>query len=99
MKTILATKMSYGNGETISYEYDKYGRKTKTSGSDGRSFTYSYSGDGQLAGLRDSLANRVYGYTYDTLGRMIGSSMKLGETVALQTQHKYDESNRLSKQS
>lgn len=40
----------------------------------------------------------VYRYTYDTLGRLIGSTMKSGSTVALQTQHKYDDSNRLSKQ-
>ena len=48
--------------------------------------------------MKDVSGSLLYRYTYDTLGRLIGSSLKSGSTVALQTQHQYDEANLLSKQ-
>ena len=94
----LLTGMTYGNGATVSYSYDDYGRKTQTTTSSGDSYTYAYTGDGQLYEMKDVAGNLLYRYTYDTLGRLVGSSMKSGSTIALQTQHKYDDANRLSKQ-
>ena len=94
----LLTGMTYGNGATVSYSYDDYGRKTQTTTSSGDSYTYAYAGDGQLYEMKDVSGNLLYRYTYDTLGRLIGSSMKSGSNVTLQTQHQYDDANRLSKQ-
>ena len=94
----MLTQMTYGNGATVSYAYDDYGRKTQTTTSSGDSYVYTYTGDGQLNEMKDVSGNLLYRYTYDTLGRLIGSSMKSGNTVALQTQHLYDDANRLSKQ-
>ena len=94
----LLTQMEYGNGDTVSYTYDNYGRKTQTQTSDGDSYTYAYSGDGQLWQMTDVSGNLIYRYTYDTLGRLIGSSLKSGSSLALQTMHEYDDNNRLARQ-
>jgi RHS repeat-associated protein len=94
----LLTGMSYGNGATVSYTYDNYGRKTQTTSSDGDSYRYRYTGDGQLWQMKDNAGNLLYQYTYDTLGRLIGSSMHSGSTLTLRTQHQYDNANRLARQ-
>ena len=98
-KNGLLTKLTYGNGNAESYSYDNYGRKIQTTKDTGRKFSYSYAGDGQLEQLSDPWGALLYRYNYDTLGRLIGSSMKLSGAIALQTQHQYDDSNRLKKQS
>ena len=90
--------MTYGNGATVNYTYDDLGRKTQTATSSGDTYTYKYTGDGQLYQMQDSTGGLLYRYNYDTIGRLIGSSMKAGSTVTLQTQHQYDEANRLSRQ-
>ncbi|MBR4657274.1 MAG: RHS repeat-associated core domain-containing protein, partial [Oscillospiraceae bacterium] len=94
----LLTQMTYGNGATVSYTYDNYGRKIQTDTSSHDQYKYAYTGDGQLYEMKDVSGSLLYRYTYDTLGRLIGSSLKSGSTVALQTQHQYDEANLLSKQ-
>ena len=94
----LLTGMTYGNGATVNYTYDDLGRKTQTATSSGDTYTYNYTGDGQLYQMQDSTGGLLYRYNYDTIGRLIGSSMKAGSTVTLQTQHQYDEANRLSRQ-
>ena len=94
----LLTGMTYGNGATVSYTYDNYGRKIQTDTSSFDQYKYTYTGDGQLYEMKDVSGSLLYRYTYDTLGRLIGSSLKSGSTVTLQTQHQYDEANRLSKQ-
>ena len=97
-KNGLLTGMTYGNGAAVSCSYDDYGRKIQTTASSGDSYIYAYTGDGQLYEMKDVSGSLLYRYTYDTLGRLIGSSMKSGSTVTLQTQHQYDNANRLSKQ-
>ena len=94
----LLTGMAYGNGDSVSYTYDNYGRKTQTTSSDGDSYRYRYTGDGQLWQMKDNAGNLLYQYTYDTLGRLIGSSMHSGSTLTLRTQHQYDNANRLARQ-
>ena len=94
----LLTQMAYGNGATVGYTYDKFGRTIQTDTSSGDHYTYAYTGDGKLCQMRDVYGNLLYCYNYDTLGRLIGSSMKSGSTVTLQTQHQYDDANRLCKQ-
>ena len=101
----LLNRMTYGNGAYVGYAYDTLGRKTHTTTSSGDSYTYNYTGDGQLYQMTDNAGTSatsddlIYGYNYDTLGRLIGSTMSTGSTVNLQTTHKYDENNRLTNQS
>ena len=94
----LLTGMTYGNGATVSYTYDNFGRKIQTDTSSLDQYKYTYTGDGQLYEMKDVSGNLLYRYNYDTLGRLIGSSLKSGNVVTLQTQHQYDEANRLEKQ-
>lgn len=90
--------MTYGNGATVRYTYDDYGRKIQTDTSSHDQYKYAYSGDGQLYEMKDVSGSLLYRYAYDTLGRMIGSSLKSGSAVTLQTYHQYDDTNRLRKQ-
>ena len=48
--------------------------------------------------MQDTAGSLIYRYTYDTIGRLINSSMKANGTVKLQTQHQYDNQNRLASQ-
>ena len=94
----LLTGMSYGNGATVSYTYDKLGRKTQTTTSSGDSYRYTYTGDGQLFQMKDIAGGLLYDYSYDTLGRLISSSMLSSGTPLLRTQLQYDNANRLYRQ-
>ena len=95
----LLKKLEYGNGHAVSYTYDNYGRTVQTVASSGDRYTYTYTGDGQLYEVKDEVGERRYRYHYDTLHRLIGSTMKTGDTVALQTNHRYDQNNRMVRQS
>lgn len=97
-KNGMLTSMTYGNGATVSYTYDDYGRKTQTTTSSGDSYSYTFTGDGQLYEMKDTAGSLLYRYTYDTLGRMIGSTMKFGSEAVLLTKHQYDNADRLSMQ-
>ncbi len=61
--------------------------------------TYTYTGDGQLYSIRDSKTGYTYQYTYDTLGRLISSSVKDSGGDILTTQQTYDANNQLTGQS
>ena len=94
----LLTESKLGNGAYVRYTYDKFGRIIQSNTSSNDSYSYTYTGDGQLYELNDVAGGLRYRYSYDTLGRLIGSTMKSGNTVSLQTQHQYDDCSRLSKQ-
>ena len=92
------TRMTYGNGDYVDYTYDILGRKTETETSDGDSYEYRYTGDGQLYEITDTDGGLLYRYIYDSIGRLIGSSMNTDEAVILQTWNKYDDNNRVTNQ-
>lgn len=95
----LLTQSKYGNGATVSYTYDNYGRTIQTDTSSGDRYTYTYTGDSQLYAMKDVSGKLLYQYNYDTLGRLIGSTMKSNGVLSLQTSHRYDENNRMVNQS
>ena len=94
----LLQSMSYGNGDSVSYSYDEYGRQIGQSYSEGLSYAYRYGTEGNLISQSSSLGER-YTYDYDTLGRLIRSREYSGQELVQRTEHIYDEANRLMRQS
>ncbi len=94
-------KQTYGNGDEVTFQYDNLNRVTETSYSSGRTLTYAYTGDGQVATITDSAGGQstVYAYTYDTLGRAIHCQTSRGIETQLQVHWEYDDCNRVSAQS
>ncbi len=97
-------QMTYGNGETVSYTYDLFDRKTAETYNDGViTYHYEYDAEGSLAGQYATDANGAtteqYSYEYDSLGRLIHSKELDGSGIMVQrTEHLYDTSNRLRQQ-
>lgn len=97
-------QMTYGNGETVSYTYDLFDRKTAETYNDGAiTYHYEYDAEGSLAGQYATDAagatTEQYSYEYDSLGRLIHSKELDGSGSMVQrTEHLYDTSNRLTAQ-
>ena len=94
-KNGLLSRMTYGNGDYINYAYDRLGRtaeKEIVSGSSTRKINYVYNGDGQLHSVKDG--STAYGYTYDSLGRLVGTTRKDGTTLTQQSWRQFDDNNR-----
>ncbi len=101
-------RTTYGNGSSVAYRYDRFGRVTTAShyaagGGLTQSVAYFYDGNGNVSrSLQLDAYGRVkglYAYEYDSLGRMIRSRLEDGEKALLRTEHQYDTENRLTKQS
>ncbi len=92
----LLTKLTYGNGNTIGYAYDNLERVTNVyyNNSSSAALTYTYKGEGTLGQLTDSINNRTYSYTYDSLGRLTGLTEKYGSNNAQTYSATYDTANR-----
>ena len=90
-------KLTYGNGDYVSYLYDEYSRVTKETYEDGKYVAYRYDNDGFLASVQDSETGRITSYSYDLSGRLAKYREKdssLDHSVA----YRYDQKNNLSKQ-
>lgn len=89
-------KLTYGNGNTVGYAYDNLERVTNVyyNGSSSAALTYTYKGEGTLGQLTDSVNNRTYAYTYDSLGRLISLTEKYGSNNAQTYTAAYDTANR-----
>lgn len=90
-------KMTFGNDQTVQYYYDKFDRTTKEQYNN-VTYEYAYDASGQLA-KQTSTAGEEYNYEYDSLGRLIRSNEYNSGTFEQRTEHIYDASNRLTKQS
>lgn len=90
-------KMTFGNDQTVQYYYDKFDRTTKEQYNN-VTYEYAYDASGQLA-KQTSTAGEEYNYEYDSLGRLIRSSEYNDGEFEQRTEHIYDASNRLTKQS
>ena len=83
----------------VSYTYDELDRVEEVSyynNSTGESMRYGYlySSDGSLSGItKDGVP--AYAYEYDSLGRLIHSSMLEDGRIVLYTDHSYDTSDRI----
>ena len=72
------SKMTYGNGQTVNYEYDIFDRTTKETYNNGVAYNYAYDASGALAKQYSTNSSDTvleeYRYEYDSLGRLIRSS-------------------------
>ena len=89
--------MTFGNDQTVQYSYDKFNRTTKEQYNN-VTYEYAYDASGQLA-KQTSTAGEEYNYEYDSLGRLIRSSEYNDGEFEQRTEHIYDASDRLTKQS
>ena len=81
----------------MQYSYDKFDRTTKEQYNN-VTYEYAYDASGQLA-KQTSTAGEEYNYEYDSLGRLIRSNEYNDGEFEQRTEHIYDASNRLTKQS
>lgn len=81
----------------MQYSYDKFDRTTKEQYNN-VTYEYAYDASGQLA-KQTSTAGEEYNYEYDSLGRLIRSNEYNDGEFEQRTEHIYDTSNRLTKQS
>ena len=81
----------------MQYSYDKFDRTTKEQYNN-VTYEYAYDASGQLA-QQSSTAGEEYNYEYDSLGRLIRSNEYNDGEFEQRTEHIYDASNRLTKQS
>ena len=94
------TNQRYGNGDCVSYTYDHLNRVKNESWSGGKDVEYFYSSEGYLSKKVDNDTGEELNYTYDSLNRLISSSqLDIDGNTVQRTEHHYDDSNRLSKQS
>ena len=89
-------KLTYGNSDSVEYEYDDQGRVTLETFEDGSTVSYEYDNTGALATMTDSKTGRKTTYYYDLTDRLMkyvesGTGYGHGVTYA------YDEHNNLSK--
>ncbi len=98
------SKLVYGNGDFISYEYDSLDRLIKTVYNDsGEYVEYTYNGEGALSKLAHHQSNGTviasYEFERDNLGRLIRSRQVAGNNATVQrTEHIYDAIGRISQQ-
>ena len=97
----LLQKQTYGNGDSVSFDYDDLGRTKTATYSDGLVLTYVYNGEGNLHSLTETKGGNsvTYLYNYDSIGRLINSEKRDGTTSQLHTHQVYNAYNQLKKQS
>ncbi len=91
------TKMDYGNGDYVEYDYDKLGRLIAVSYNGVKTYEYIYNNNGDLYCTKD-LANGIsYISEYDTLGRLIRMRETDAEGDILSVENTFDQYGRASK--
>ncbi len=94
------SKMTYGNGDWVSYSYDKYDRPLTSVYDSGYSVKTFYNAKGQVSRsqYRQSTTRplEITTYSYDLLGRMVSSQQSGGYTH--RSTYKYDNMDNLIQQ-
>ena len=64
-------KVTYGNGQTVNYNYDKYGNVKELFYNGKLTFSFLSDKTGSVMRHKDFVNNRQYDYDYDTTGRLV----------------------------
>ena len=95
----LLTGVRYGSGSTASYTYDALDRLSQTVYNDvNGSYSYSYTRQGRLCSVEDTVGNFKTVYSYDLAGRLAESTQtRLTSGLDwISSRYEYDEANRLT---
>lgn len=82
------TNETYGNNQKITYNYDRFNRITKKTGTNGN-FQYTYDAKSNVKTIADSVNNNTQTFTYDLADRLVKSSNTNGFT----SEYGYDINN------
>lgn len=85
------TSETYGNNQTVSYEYDRFDRTTKVTGTNGQ-YEYTYDAKSNVKKIVDSINNQTETFTYDLADRLVKSINSNGFT----NEYQYDINNNVS---
>ena len=88
--------LNYGNGDSVQYTYDDYGRVIQQTYEDGSTVTYSYDNMGALATVTDSATGRKTTYYYDLTDRLM-KYVETGTDYSHSAGYEYDSRNNLTK--
>ena len=97
--------LAYGNGDSVQYSYDTYGRVTEQRyyqivegvNTLDATVTYQYDNDGSLASVTDSATGITTKYYYDFTGRAGATELRKNADLVFRISVEYDEYNRLTK--
>ena len=93
-------KLTYGNGYYEEYTYDYLDRikQVKYNGDSTKTYTLTYSNDGNIYSAADTVAGIKYIYEYDSLGRLIrGEQKKTSDnSTSMSLENRFDEYGRSS---
>ncbi len=84
----------YGNGDSVSYSYDDFGRVKSTAWEDNEEVSYDYNAEGDLGLVR--MGGRTIRYYYDFQGELRGVDVTDG-TDSSSVRWTYDTKNNLTK--
>ena len=90
------TKTTYGNGTYVENVYDELDRIVEIKVNGATKYNYVYNGEGELHSARDIDNNITICYNYDSLGRILSTVQRIGETVNSRTHYTYDDKGRAS---
>ena len=88
----LVSRFNYGNGAYKNYSYDNQNRLISESVNELTSRMYLYDKSGNVAEIKDLLANVTTKFQYDLIGRVVGIKASDGQSMRFV----YDKYNRLS---
>lgn len=83
--------VTYGNNQTVSYEYDRFDRVSKKTGTNGTQ-EYVYDARGNVGLQKDNVNNVSYNFTYDLADRLV----KVQGTNGYNEQYGYDKNSNVN---
>ena len=88
-------RLTYGNGDTVDYEYDSDGRVILETFEDGSTVSYEYDNTGALATMTDSKTGRKTTYYYDLTDRLM-KYVESGTDYGHSVEYNYNTLNNLT---
>jgi hypothetical protein len=94
LRTKLLKSSTYGNGASVSYQYDSEDRISSKSTNNGKNYEYSYDANGNLGLLKETVGGTSidYRYLYDASDRLVKVKESNGNVMS----YNYDKGSNLS---